>query len=78
MIFQKGKYEQRTLAMRRGAVVMNETVFYVEGSCPYLGKCVRMSVRFSGSSLSFSTLNFSRSWRRVTVKMDLSKLRPNT
>lgn len=46
--------------------------------CPYLGKCVRMSVRFSGSSLSFSTLNFSRSCRRVTVKMDLSKLRPNT
>lgn len=30
-------------------------------SSTHLGKCVRMSVRFSGSSLSFSTLNFSRS-----------------
>lgn len=44
----------------------------------HLGKCVRMRVRFSGNSLSFSTLNFSRSCRRVTMKMDLSKLRPNT
>lgn len=44
----------------------------------YLGKWVRISVRFSGTSLSFSTRNFSSSCRRVTVKMDLRRLRPKT
>lgn len=45
---------------------------------PYLGKWVRMRVLFSGTSLSFSTRNFSSSCLRVTVKMERRRLRPKT
>lgn len=43
---------------------------------PYFGKWVRMRVLFSGTSLSFSTRNFSSNCRRVTVKMERRRLRP--
>lgn len=43
---------------------------------PYLGKCVRMSVRFSGGSLSFSCLACSSSCFLITVKTERSSVRP--
>lgn len=41
-----------------------------------LGKCVRMSVLFSGGSLSFSCLACSSSCLRMTVKTERSNVRP--
>lgn len=43
---------------------------------PYLGKCVRMRVRFSGGSLSFSCLACSSSCFLITVKTERSRVRP--
>ena len=48
------------------------------GALPYFGKCVRIRVRFSSGSLSFSCLACSSSCRRITVKTERSSVLPNT
>lgn len=48
------------------------------GALPYLGKWVRIRVRFSSGSLSFSCLACSRSCRLITVKTERSRVLPNT
>lgn len=45
---------------------------------PYFGKWVRIRVRFSSGSLSFSCLACSRSCRLITVKTERSSVLPNT
>lgn len=45
---------------------------------PYFGKWVRIRVRFSSGSLSFSCLACSSSCRRITVKTERSSVLPNT
>lgn len=48
----------------------------VSSSVSYLGKCVRMSVRFSGGSLSFSCLACSSSCFLITVNTERNRVRP--
>lgn len=48
------------------------------GVFSYFGKWVRIRVRFSSGSLSFSCLACSRSCRLITVKTERSSVLPNT
>lgn len=73
---KEGPFQEAFLEKRGQQADVNWGKIRIGQNEPYFGKWVRMRVLFSGTSLSFSTRNFSSSCRRVTVKMERRRLRP--